>query len=61
MTRSSGYSVDAIRGRLLHQQLLEEARQSIAAFQWAPTAEPPVVPHLGSTDSGTLRAVVVAS
>lgn len=64
MTRkpSPGFPVSEIRGRLLHEALLLEARATVEATDWfRPTHEAPDFPTVGTTDSGTMRAVVVAS
>lgn len=64
MTRkpSTGFPVDEIRGRLLHEALLDSARSAVAAQDWdVETTQAPVFPTVGTTDSGTMRAVVVAS
>jgi hypothetical protein len=64
MTRkpSTGFPVDEIRGRLLHEALLDSARSSVLSQDWdVETAQAPDFPTIGHTDSGTMRAVVVAS
>ncbi len=62
MTRKPGFPVDEIRGRLLHEALLGPARDAVAAQDWSvETDQAPEFPTIGHTDSGTMRAVVVAS
>lgn len=67
MTRHPGFPVDEIRGRMLHEALLREAEAQIGAWVMGvpvtlpPTTEPPVFPVIAATDTGTLRAVEVAS
>lgn len=62
MTARPGFNVDEIRGRLLHEALLAEATAAVAFRDWTiETASPPAVPEHSHTDTGTLRAVYVAS
>lgn len=64
MTRHPGFPVDEIRGRMLHEQLLAEGRSEFE--KWAATSLPPECnspefPVISFTDTGTMRAVIVAS
>lgn len=62
MTSSSPFSVDEMRGRLLFEQLWAEADALFGQMDWTtPTAMAPVIPHVGTTDTGTMREVVVNS
>lgn len=66
MNRHPGFPVDEIRGRLLHDALLAEAREQIDLWCGGtpvivpPAQEPPAFPVLAKTDTGSIRAVVVA-
>lgn len=58
MTIYPGIPVDEIRGRLLHEQLLAEARVAVASQDWeTETLQPPM---FACTDSGTMLPIVIA-
>ena len=61
MNRHPGFRVEEIRGRLLHEQLLAEAMNAISVKQWPDRIDPPHFPQIARTDTGTMRAVVIAS
>ena len=62
MTRRPGFSVHEVSGRLLHEKLLADAQDFVSALvAQTEITEAPVFPQHGYTDTGTLRAVVVAS
>lgn len=60
MTQPAAWSVEEARGRLLFDQLCAEADAEIERYAWLPEVDPPVIPHVARTDTGTMRAVVVA-
>ncbi len=62
MTRTPSFPVAEARGRLLHEQLLASARAFVAAQNWEVEEGelPPLIDH-SHTDSGTMRAIIVAS
>ena len=56
------FSINEARGRMLFEELMNEALTDIAARDWSTeTAQAPPIPHVGTTDTGTMRAVIVAS
>lgn len=63
MTRSKpAFNVAEIAGRLLHENLHAAARDYVLSMDWdTETVQAPVFPDHAQTDTGTLRAVVVAS
>lgn len=61
MTRQPGFPVDELRGRLLHESLLASSQDFVRGMNWmTETSQAPSFPDHAETDTGTLRAVVVA-
>lgn len=66
MINRPAFPVDEVRGRLLYDALLAEARCQVG--RWCdgvpvtipPHQESPVIPTVSTTDTGTMRAIVVA-
>lgn len=58
----TAFSVDEVRGRLLNEKLHAELTRQIAELDWTTeTVQVEPIPYVGTTDTGTMRAVVVAS
>lgn len=56
------FSINEARGRALFEALVAEAYRDIDGRDWSTeTAQAPPIPHVGTTDTGTMRAVVVTS
>ena len=57
-----GFPVSEIAGRILHETLVADARAAVLSQDWnTETVQAPVFPAHAETDTGTLRAIVVAS
>lgn len=62
MRSNPGFPVTEIAGRLLHEQYHEAATAFVESLNWEMDTIPsPVFPEHAETDTGTLRAVVIAS
>lgn len=56
------FSINEARGRALFESLVSEAYADIDSRDWATEiTQAPQIPHVGTTDTGTMRAVIVAS
>lgn len=62
MSQSRSFPVAEIAGRLLHEEYLKQAQDLVTGMDWEEETIPsPAFPDHAETDTGTLRAVVVAS